>query len=70
MFQDRQQGGGMGYGAPREEHEITCSKCGNKGTVPFKPMDGKPVFCRDCFREERASRGGGGGGYGGGGRRF
>ncbi len=70
MFQDRQGGGGYGAG-PREEHEITCSKCGNKGTVPFKPMDGKPVFCRDCFREERASRGGGGGyGGGGGGRRF
>ena len=28
-----------------------CSKCGKECEVPFKPTGDRPVFCRDCFRE-------------------
>src|SRR3989338_5733731 len=46
-------GGGGGFrrdfGGPREMHKITCSECGNEGTVPFKPRQGTPVYCKDCF---------------------
>jgi CxxC-x17-CxxC domain-containing protein len=24
--------------------------------VPFQPTSGKPVYCRDCFAKQRASR--------------
>jgi CxxC-x17-CxxC domain-containing protein len=24
--------------------------------VPFKPTEGKPVYCRDCFQKHRPSR--------------
>jgi len=34
---------------PREMHKATCSKCGKECEVPFKPMEGKPVYCRDCY---------------------
>lgn len=34
---------------PREMHKATCSKCGNECQVPFKPTQGKPVYCNDCF---------------------
>ena len=34
-----------------EMHETTCSKCGNKCEVPFRPTSGKPVYCSDCFRK-------------------
>jgi CxxC-x17-CxxC domain-containing protein len=27
-----------------------CSECGVLTTVPFKPTQGRPVLCRDCFR--------------------
>ncbi len=57
----RRSGGGFGRGGgggggfrrdnfgPREMHKITCSECGKEGEVPFKPREGSPVFCRDCF---------------------
>ncbi|MBI2134706.1 DNA-directed RNA polymerase [Candidatus Woesearchaeota archaeon] len=38
---------------PREMHKATCSECGNECEVPFKPTEGKPVFCRDCYRKRR-----------------
>lgn len=61
------RGGGGGGGfrrdfGPREMHKITCSECGNEGEVPFKPRQGAPVFCRDCFAKKngRTSRSEGG----------
>jgi CxxC-x17-CxxC domain-containing protein len=48
-------GGGYSSG-PREMHPATCSNCGQQTEVPFQPTPGKPVFCRDCFAEQRASR--------------
>lgn len=62
-------GGGGGY-AQRErvQHETTCSQCGRTTTVPFVPRGDRPVYCNDCFSQQRGgssrgpSRGGGGGG--------
>ena len=34
---------------PVTQFQATCSNCGNSCAVPFKPVNGKPVFCRDCF---------------------
>ncbi|MES2437098.1 MAG: CxxC-x17-CxxC domain-containing protein [Patescibacteria group bacterium] len=31
-------------------HKATCSNCGRPTEVPFKPTNGKPVYCRDCFK--------------------
>jgi len=30
--------------------EATCSCCGRVALVPFRPAQGRPVFCRECFR--------------------
>ncbi len=38
---------------PREMHKATCSECGQECEVPFKPTEGRPVFCRDCFAKKR-----------------
>lgn len=32
-------------------HKAICDKCGKTCEVPFRPTNGKPVFCSDCFRE-------------------
>ena len=32
-------------------YKTICSKCGKECEVPFRPNGEKPVFCRDCFRE-------------------
>ncbi len=37
----------------REMHDAVCSECGKKCQVPFKPTEGKPVYCRDCFAKRR-----------------
>jgi CxxC-x17-CxxC domain-containing protein len=38
----------------RSETRTTCSQCGKETTVPFKPTQGRPVFCRECFQQRRA----------------
>jgi len=52
-------GGGGGYGsrssAPREMFDATCSNCGKDAKVPFRPTNGKPVYCSDCFRSMRGN---------------
>ena len=48
----RGRGGGgfrRSFGGPREMHKIKCSECGKDAEVPFKPREGVPVYCRDCF---------------------
>ena len=35
-------------------HSATCGDCGANCEVPFRPTEGKPVYCKDCF----AKRGG------------
>lgn len=49
---DRGYGGGGG-GMQRVETKTTCSQCGKETTVPFRPTQGRPVFCRECFQQRR-----------------
>jgi CxxC-x17-CxxC domain-containing protein len=44
-------------GAPRERVETvaTCSKCGKETTVPFKPTQGRPVYCKECFQARKSA---------------
>ena len=30
---------------------ITCKDCGNKGDVPFKPINPDDILCADCFKK-------------------
>ena len=49
-------GGGFRGGdrrEPREFFKATCSDCGKECEVPFKPTEGRPVYCRDCYRNHR-----------------
>lgn len=41
----------------RTETRTDCSACGLETTVPFKPTQGRPVFCRSCFQTQRAPSG-------------
>lgn len=36
---------------PREMFKTVCSNCGKECEVPFRPTNGKPVYCSDCFEE-------------------
>lgn len=48
----RNQNHGAGTGQ-RVETVISCSQCGRETTVPFKPTQGRPVFCRECYQQRR-----------------
>jgi CxxC-x17-CxxC domain-containing protein len=46
--------GGGNYHVPsRTETRAVCSECGKETTVPFRPTQGRPVLCRDCFQGRR-----------------
>jgi CxxC-x17-CxxC domain-containing protein len=40
---------------PKVETRTVCSNCGKETTVPFKPTQGRPVFCRECFQSKRTT---------------
>ena len=31
--------------------EAVCVKCGAQAKVPFKPIEGKEVYCKDCLKK-------------------
>ena len=35
----------------REMFKTTCSNCGKECEVPFRPTNGKPVYCSECFEK-------------------
>ena len=41
-------------GLIRTETRTECSECHIETTVPFKPTQGRPVLCRQCFQTRRA----------------
>lgn len=43
----RKQGGK----APREMYDAICANCGKPCKVPFKPTEGRPVYCSECFAQ-------------------
>ena len=47
--------GAPGGGFAKTETMTTCSQCGRETTVPFKPTQGRPVFCRECFLSRKGA---------------
>lgn len=48
--------GGRRDDGPREMHDVTCSDCGQQTQVPFKPTEGRPVYCRECYAKHKPKR--------------
>ena len=40
----------------REMHKTVCSDCGKETEVPFKPVEGRKVYCRDCYQKYKKPR--------------
>ena len=51
----KRQGGGPGG---KTETMTVCSQCGRETTVPFRPTQGRPVYCRECFQGRKATAAG------------
>ncbi|VBB08435.1 Hypothetical protein LUCI_3707 [Lucifera butyrica] len=53
----KQQSNNRGFGRnnnqQREMYEVTCAACGVQTQVPFRPSNDRPVYCRDCFSQNK-----------------
>ena len=47
--------GRSNFGGPRQMHKTTCSACQKECEVPFKPIEGRDVFCKDCYSSRKPS---------------
>jgi CxxC-x17-CxxC domain-containing protein len=47
------KGGFRDNDGPREMHKATCAECGEECEVPFKPTEGRDVFCKECYRKKK-----------------
>jgi len=55
---DRGSFGGRDRRTERHEmHEAVCDKCGKDCEVPFRPTEGKPIYCDDCFKSKSREAG-------------
>lgn len=45
----------------KQMFKATCDNCGKKCEVPFRPTEGKPIYCNDCFSKKGGQKGKGGG---------
>jgi len=53
---DRPRRSDRGFDRPREMHTVKCSDCGAEAQVPFKPTEGRPVYCKECYSKHRPPR--------------
>jgi CxxC-x17-CxxC domain-containing protein len=37
----------------KQETAAVCAGCGKETTLPFRPTQGRPVFCRECFKNKK-----------------
>jgi CxxC-x17-CxxC domain-containing protein len=45
-------GGGEGGGS-RQMFPAVCAQCGKETQVPFEPRTGRPVYCSDCYSQNK-----------------
>jgi len=45
------RGGGRSFRNDRPMFKTVCSNCGKDCEVPFRPTNGKPVYCSECFEK-------------------
>ncbi|HME51598.1 MAG TPA: CxxC-x17-CxxC domain-containing protein [Candidatus Lokiarchaeia archaeon] len=52
----RRNFGGPRSSGPREMFPAVCDDCKKETEVPFKPTQGKPVYCSECFQNHKKPR--------------
>jgi CxxC-x17-CxxC domain-containing protein len=44
------------FQSERRLFPATCAQCGKSTQVPFEPIAGRPVYCRECYQATKVSR--------------
>jgi len=52
---DNNNRGGFGGNYQRQMHKATCSECGKETEVPFRPKEGLPVYCKECYMKKKGN---------------
>ena len=39
--------------AEKKQWPAVCAECGAATTVPFKPLNDYPIYCRDCYLKRK-----------------
>jgi CxxC-x17-CxxC domain-containing protein len=47
---------GSSHSFAKQETIAVCSGCGKETTLPFRPTQGRPVYCRECFGEQQKKK--------------
>ncbi len=55
-FQNR--GSDRSQSIDRQMYDAVCSKCGDNCKIPFRPTQGRDIFCSRCFDMQGGSEGG------------
>jgi CxxC-x17-CxxC domain-containing protein len=42
--------------AKKNDNPAVCSDCGAETIVPFKPKEGRPVYCKECLMLHRTEK--------------
>jgi CxxC-x17-CxxC domain-containing protein len=42
--------------AERAKFDVTCVTCGTVAQVPFRPIEGRDVFCQPCYQARRTAK--------------
>jgi len=48
------EGGGF---RDRKLYKVICAECKKECEVPFRPSDGRPVYCKECFSRRKGDAG-------------
>ena len=40
----------------RKMYDAICCECGAETQVPFKPIEGKEIYCRECFSKKQEAQ--------------
>lgn len=49
---NRSRDRGFGPRRPVTMHDAVCDECGKPCQLPFKPTNGKPIYCSECFEKK------------------
>jgi len=39
--------------ARRPTYPVTCAQCGVESQLPFRPVEGKQYYCKECYRTQK-----------------
>ncbi|HEY56056.1 MAG TPA: zinc-binding protein [Dehalococcoidia bacterium] len=48
--------GSNDYRPQRQMFPAVCAECGKETEVPFEPVQGRPVYCSECYQKIRTNQ--------------